>query len=62
MSTITTKQEKQIILIITYIILIHFEVLFFFVFVQNLPSAVTVFFKSLRLLWKIYHKSIKSNR
>ena len=62
MSTITIEQEKQIILLITYIILIHLKI-FSFLLVQNPPSPVAVFFsKATHLHWYICHKSITSNK
>ena len=61
MSTITIEQRKQIILIISYIILIHFKIKVSCV-CSKLPSPVAVFFKSLHLHWQICHKSIKSNK
>ena len=48
MSTITIEQRKQIILIISYIILIHFKIKVSCV-CSKLPSPVAVFFKSLHL-------------
>ena len=44
MSTITIEQGKQIILIITYIILIHLEIIVSCV-CSKLPSPVAVFFQ-----------------
>ena len=60
MSKITIEQEKQIIVIMTYIILIHFKIIVFFGSKPAIPSCC--FFQTLHLHWHICHKSIKCNR
>ena len=61
MSTITIEQGKQIILIISYIILIHFKIKVSCA-CSKLPSPVAVFFQNPHIHWHVCHKSIKSNR